>query len=30
MQKSINPVTNEVVKTYEAHTGDGVDKIINS
>lgn len=30
MLKSINPVTNEVVKTYEPHTKDGVKSIINS
>ena len=30
MQKSINPVTNEIVKTYKTHSEDGVEKIINS
>ena len=30
MLKSINPVTNEIVKNYKPHTGDGVEKIVNS
>lgn len=30
MQKSINPATNETVKTFERHSNDGVEKIINS
>ena len=30
MLKSINPVTNEIVKTYQKHSEEGVEKIINS
>lgn len=30
MLKSINPATGEVVKTYESHTNEGTEKIINA
>lgn len=30
MLQSINPVNNEVVKTYEAHSANGIEKIINA
>lgn len=30
MLQSVNPVSNEVVKTYEKHTNEGIVKIINS
>lgn len=30
MLKSINPVTNEIVKTYQEHSEEGIEKIINS
>ncbi len=30
MQHSINPITNEVVKTYDSHTKEGIVSIINS
>ena len=30
MQHSINPITNQVVKTYDSHTKEGIVSIINS
>jgi succinate-semialdehyde dehydrogenase/glutarate-semialdehyde dehydrogenase len=30
MMKSVNPATGEVIKTYEAHSEKGVEKIVNS